>query len=239
MATFLLFLLFGKNVEKKSLINPRWTNKHFMLLRSNDISDLSRIFRLNLINSISGIKPVNLIGTASKKGRENLAIFSSVVHLGSNPAQLGFVMRPQGEHLSDTFQNINDTGFYTINHVTESLVKKAHYTSAKLPDETSEFERMQIEKTFIDGFEAPFVKQSPVKIGMKHLENISLPNGYFLVIGEVVLLEVEDSSIDDKGQLDLSTHNGVGVSGLNRYYQLQLMEEWPYVRESEIPNFDE
>ena len=135
-----------------------------MLLRSNDISDLSRIFRLNLINSISGIKPVNLIGTASKKGRENLAIFSSVVHLGSNPAQLGFVMRPQGEHLSDTFQNINDTGFYTINHVTESLVKKAHYTSAKLPDETSEFERMQIEKTFIDGFAAPFVKQSPVKI---------------------------------------------------------------------------
>ena len=74
---------------------------------------------------------------------------------------------------------------------------------------------------------------------MKHLENISLPNGCFLVIGEVVLLEVEDSSIDDKGQLDLSTHNGVGVSGLNRYYQLQLMEEWPYVRESEIPNLDE
>ena len=98
---------------------------------------------------------------------------------------------------------------------------------------------MQIEKTFIDGFAAPFVKQSPVKIGMKHLENISLPNGCFLVIGEVVLLEVEDSSIDDKGQLDLSTHNGVGVSGFNRYYQLQLMEEWPYVRESEIPNFDE
>ena len=54
-----------------------------------DIKSMSKIFRLNLINSITGIKPANLIGTKSKDNLENLAIFSSVVHLGSNHALLG------------------------------------------------------------------------------------------------------------------------------------------------------
>ena len=66
-----------------------------MLLEENDVKQLEKKYRLNLINSITGIKPANLIGTRSQDGIDNVAIFSSVVHLGSNPAQLGFVMRPQ------------------------------------------------------------------------------------------------------------------------------------------------
>ncbi len=42
---------------------------------------------------MTGIKPANLIGTISKNQVSSLAIFSSVVHLGSNPALLGFVLR--------------------------------------------------------------------------------------------------------------------------------------------------
>ena len=58
---------------------------------------MQKVERLNLINSLSGVKPANLIGTKDQNGNENLAIFSSVVHLGSNPALLGFILRPQGE----------------------------------------------------------------------------------------------------------------------------------------------
>ena len=54
---------------------------------------LDRKYRLNLINSITGIKPANLVGSRSADGFDNVAIFSSLVHLGSNPAQLGLVMR--------------------------------------------------------------------------------------------------------------------------------------------------
>ena len=57
-----------------------------MYFSKKDIINASRIHRLNLINSITGIKPANLIGTISKDGHTNLAIFSSVIHLGSNPA---------------------------------------------------------------------------------------------------------------------------------------------------------
>ena len=57
-----------------------------MKFTSNDIKNLDKVYRLNLINSITGIKPANLIATRSKNGVDNVAIFSSVVHLGSNPA---------------------------------------------------------------------------------------------------------------------------------------------------------
>ena len=53
---------------------------------------LNNIYKINLINSCSGYKPANLIATVSKNGIENVAIFSSVVHIGSNPPLLGFIV---------------------------------------------------------------------------------------------------------------------------------------------------
>ena len=58
------------------------------------IQDMDRVKRLNLINSITGISPANLVGTISNDLTENLSIFSSVVHIGSNPPLMGFILRP-------------------------------------------------------------------------------------------------------------------------------------------------
>ena len=63
-------------------------------LTKSDFYKMEIIFRINLINSSTGYKSANLIGTKSKSGIENLAVFSSVTHLGSNPAVLGYILRP-------------------------------------------------------------------------------------------------------------------------------------------------
>ncbi len=208
-----------------------------MHLKKEAIQSLERKYRLNLINSISGVKPANLIGTRSKEGKENVAIFSSVVHLGSNPAQLGFILRPQTEELRDTYANILETEVYTINHISASFIEKAHYTSAKLPRGESEFERMNILPEYLDDFYAPYVKDSEVKVGMKHFESVLLPNGCTFVIGEVVEVWAPDAAINELGQLDLAHYEGVGIAGLNSYYVLNKMATFPYVRENEIPDF--
>ncbi|WP_066758897.1 flavin reductase family protein [Crocinitomix algicola] len=209
-----------------------------MQLKKEEINNLDRKFRLNLINSITGIKPANLIGTRSKIGEDNVAIFSSVVHLGSYPAQIGMVMRPQNDGLKDTYANILETEFYTINHITESFIEKAHYTSAKLPKAQSEFDRMNLKRSFIDGFFAPFVGESKVKIGMKFLESINLPNGCIFVVGEVVLVDLPDDLLNEKGQLNLTAYEAVGIGGLNNYYALTPVANYPYVRINEIPHFN-
>lgn len=208
-----------------------------MQLHKTQIQNLERKYKLNLINSISGIKPANLIGTISSDGKENVAIFSSVVHIGSNPPQLGFILRPQEEVPRDTYANIQHNVYYTINHITESFVEKAHYTSAKLPLGESEFVRMNLASEYIGDFSAPFVRESVIKLGLKHVESLPMTNGCTFVIGEVILIVAPEEAINDLGQLDLDIANGVGVSGLNTYYNLKKVATFPYVRTDEIPKF--
>ena len=209
-----------------------------MHLEKEEIKDLDRKYRLNLINSLSGIKSANLIGTQSQDGKDNVAIFSSVIHLGSNPPQLGFIMRPLSDPPRDTYSNIQENGYYTINHVSESFVKKAHYTSAKVEKQVSEFDLMKLDKEFINDFHAPFVKNSGVKMGLKHTESLLLSNGCTLVIGEVELIVFPDNAINDLGQLDLEAYECAGISGLNTYYSLKKIASFPYVRSNEIPDFE-
>ena len=58
----------------------------------------------------------NLIATKSNDGFPNVAVFSSVTHLGSNPPLLGFITRPAFVP-RNTYENIRKTGIYTINHI--------------------------------------------------------------------------------------------------------------------------
>ncbi|MDF1516718.1 MAG: flavin reductase [Lutibacter sp.] len=211
-----------------------------MHFTQNDIKNLERVNRLNLINSITGIKPANLIGTISSKQQTNLAIFSSVMHLGSDPALLGFILRPAQDIPRHTFENIMENGFYTINHVQTSFIEKAHYTSTKFKKEDSEFEKCQLTEEYIADFKAPFVKESTIKLGMKFVESIPIKlNKTLLIIGEIVHLIIPDTTIDANGYMDLGLLDNVGISGLNSYYKLEKITDFPFARPNELPNFSE
>ena len=202
------------------------------------IEAMDRVARLKIINSVSGIKPANLIGTVSESGVSNVAIFSSVVHLGSNPALLGFISRPQTEEVGDTFRNILKNEQYTINHIHPEFVKNAHYTSGKFDASISEFERCGLTEEFIQNFRAPFVKESQFKMGLNLKEVIDIKlNGTVLVIGEITHLIMPDEAFEAE-DVDLEKMNAVGISGLNSYYELQKIAHYPYVRLPEVPNFE-
>ena len=96
----------------------------------NELLELDKIYRANLINSCTGFKSANLISTKSKDSIENVAVFSSVTHLSSNPPLLGFILRPTTVE-RNTYDNLEKTGYFTVNHIHQSIVKDAHHTSAK------------------------------------------------------------------------------------------------------------
>lgn len=202
-----------------------------------DIEELDKVTRLKLINSATGIKPANLIGTISNEGQPNLAVFSSVVHLGSSPALLGFVSRPRTAEVGHTYRNIQANEYYTINHIHPAFIKNAHYTSAKFDADISEFERCNLTEEYNVGFKAPFVKESTFKIGMKFRKAIDIKlNGTVLIIGEIEYLSIPDCALVDN-DIDLEATNSVGISGLNSYYTLNKVEKLPYVRVNEVPQF--
>ena len=101
---------------------------------------MSKVPRLNLVNCVTGYKSANLIGTVSTEGVLNVAVFSSVTHLGSEPPLLGFILSPTTVP-RDTYKNIKESGFFTINHITEEMIADAHHTSSRYEEHISEFDK--------------------------------------------------------------------------------------------------
>ena len=195
-----------------------------------DIDELDRFYRMNLINCSSGFKSANLIGTSSPDGLLNLAVFSSVTHLGSNPPLLGFVLRPT-KVPRHTYDNIKKTAFYTINHVTRENVTRAHHTSAKYDAKTSEFEVTGLEAEFKNDFPAPFVKNAPVQIGMRMVEEHFIKaNDTLLVVGEIMELYLREEMLSQDGFIDLSMAKTATISGLDGYLVPEHLQRFGYQR---------
>ena len=208
-----------------------------MIYTKKDIEQLDRITKLKLINSVTGIKPANLIGTTNNNNQTNLAVFSSVVHLGSAPALLGFISRPQTAEVGHTYRNIQENGCYTINHIHPEFIKNAHYTSAKFDANISEFKSCNLTEEYINDFKAPFVKESTFKMGMRFVEAMPIKhNGTVLMIGEIEHLVVPDHTTVNN-DIDLEATKSVGISGLNTYYSLEKTNTYPYVRVEDVPKF--
>lgn len=202
----------------------------------SDIDKMDYLYRINLINSCSGYKSANLIGTKSKQGAENVAIFSSITHLGSNPAMLGFFLRPTTV-IRNTYENIKSTGFYTINHIHQDILEDAHHTSAKYNQSISEFDVTQLKSEYKNIHFAPFVVNSPLQLAMEFVEEYQIKaNNTILVIGKINELHVDDSLIENDGFINLSKGNIAAINGLDGYTIPKLKTRFDYQRPKSIVN---
>lgn len=199
-------------------------------LNSTQISGLEKFYRINLINSLTGYKSLNLLGTINEQGTTNLCIISSAFHMGSNPPLFGLIIRPEREH-NDTLRNIKSAGQYTLNNVLPEWYKKAHQTSASYPAGVSEFEACGFEEMYTDNFSAPFVAQSTIRIGLELREIIDMKiNGTTLVIGEATQVLAEDSLIGQDGFIDHVKASTMTLSGLDSYYLTEPVARLAYAK---------
>ncbi|WP_274640775.1 flavin reductase family protein [Tenacibaculum larymnensis] len=204
-----------------------------MHITRQEIDEFPHLYKINLMNSISGYKPANLIATKSNDDITNVAVFSSVVHYGSSPAILGFVLRPTTV-VRNTYNNIKETGYYTINAINEVMIEEAHHTSAKYPSEISEFDKTTLSEEFKNNFHAPFVAESPLQIGMKFLEEHHIKaNGTILVLGEVTDLYFNDNMLSEDGFLNLSKEKVAAINGLDTYMVAENYTRLSYQRPKE------
>ncbi|SDS23897.1 NADH-FMN oxidoreductase RutF, flavin reductase (DIM6/NTAB) family [Polaribacter sp. KT25b] len=199
-----------------------------------DILNLNKIYKINLINSCSGFKSANLLGSISDNGIYNVAVFSSVTHLGSNPPTLGFILRPTTVP-RDTYKNIKETGIFTINHIWEDSIEDAHHTSAKYPKEISEFNMTNLEPEFKGKFKAPFVKNSPVQMSMKFIEEIYVSsNDVILIVAQIQELYINDELLEEDGLINLSKGNIATINGLDTYAIPKFKKRLSYQRPKDL-----
>ncbi len=199
-------------------------------ITSDDINAMEKQMRVHFINSIGGFKSVSLVGTTNKKGQNNLAIFSSLVHIGANPALVALIFRPSPPE-RNTLSNLLETGFYTINHINESIFKKAHQTSARYDKEISEFDVTNLTPIYMNDFKAPFVNESAVQLGIEFREKIDITiNNTIMVIGEIVEVHFPENCLSEDGFLDLEKANTVTCSGLDSYHKTVQLDRLSYAK---------
>lgn len=189
---------------------------------------MSSRYRAHFINSLSGFKSANLLGSINQEGISNLAMISSVVHLGANPALIGYITRPQTVR-RDSVDNILATEVFTLNHVTPEMLPAAHQTAAKYPADISEFSACGFTEGYVEGFAAPFVQEAEISIGLRWIECVPIRhNGTQLVIGQIEWVKVPEAAINDDGYVAIESLNSVAISGLDGYHQTRRIGRFTY-----------
>ena len=199
-------------------------------LSKKDFDDLQKFYRINLINSCTGYKSANLIGSKTNDKINNVAIFSSITHLGSDPALIGFITRPENGN-RNTYNNIIKNNFFTINHIVKNQIISSHQSSAKYPKNISEFDKTNLIAEYKNNFDAPFVKGSPVQIGCSFINKYFIKeNNTTLMIGKIEMLFIDEKLLLEDGFVQLDKEDIITINGLDGYALPKLIKRLPYAR---------
>lgn len=195
-----------------------------------DIEAMDKLTRVRFANSLPGPKPFCLVGSVDVDDRTNLAPFSTVTHLGSNPALIGLVSRPDLVE-RHTLSNILATGSYTINHVHPGILEQAHHCSAGYPRETSEFAAAGLTPHFEKGVAAPFVAESLLRFALTLEETVTIAsNGTILIVGKVVLAQLPEDHYGEDGSINLTALGSLASTALDTYFELGAPVRLPYAK---------
>ena len=160
------------------------------------------------------------IGTSNENGETNLGIFSSIVHIGSDPALVGYINRPRSA-APHTLANIESTGKYTINHIQPLFLNQAHQTSAKYP----------LTIQYLNNFQAPFVGESVVKYALALQEVIPITaNNTFLVIGKIEFIYLQKDILLPDGFINLHKAETISSNGIDSYYRTMPITRLAYAK---------
>lgn len=199
-------------------------------ISKNDISTMDKRLRATFINSLWGFRNLSLIGTKSKIGNINFAPFNSLNHLGADPALASITIRP-AEVERHTFENIQETKYFSANNISIKTFKKVHQTSARYPKSLNEAEEVGLTTLFDIDTNTPYLKESSISIILKYQEHFTLEiNQTILLIASIEKVLMKKDFIEEDGFVNHSKAKTISCIGLDAYYKSQLIERLPYAK---------
>jgi uncharacterized protein (DUF362 family) len=80
-------------------------------------------------------------------------------------------------------------------------------------------------------FQAPFVEESFIKIGLEYKEELLIKsNNTILIVGEIKVVQIAEEFIEVDGSIDLPKAKTVAISGLDSYLKAQTVKKLPYAK---------
>jgi flavin reductase (DIM6/NTAB) family NADH-FMN oxidoreductase RutF len=167
-------------------------------------------------------RPIGWISSANHDGAFNLAPFSFFNVVSSSPPIVGFSIgaRSLEPSYKDTLNNVRETGEFVVNVVTEELVQAMNITAREYPPEVDEFEQAGLTPVPSKLVKSPFVLESPIHLECRVSQIISLgeqDQGSHLVLGEVLLIRVDERILKEQERIDHDLYQPVGRLGGSLY----------------------
>jgi flavin reductase (DIM6/NTAB) family NADH-FMN oxidoreductase RutF len=169
---------------------------------------LRQIYKL--MTGIIVPRPVALVSTMDRNGVANLAPFSAFSLAGSNPPAVLFcpVLRaaaaetanPRSGVRKDTLRNIEETGEFVVNAVSEAIVAAANETAAEVPPGVDEFVLAGLTPQPSQAVRPFRVTESPAQMECRLLQVVYVgraPGAGVVVIGEVLRFHIREDLVED------------------------------------------
>ena len=215
----------------------RPSKRNSLMIDKHTLQSLDKRQRIALVNSLPGFKPVVLVGTINEDSLTNVCVINSCFHVGADPALMGMIVRPAPQGTErHTLENILATERYSVNAVTRAMAQRAHHTSARFTRDQSEFDTCGFTELWHEGFQAPYVAESPLRLGLKLSEHLPLTiNGTHLIIGSIEQIHLSDYAQRNDGSLDLRGMDIVAGVGLDAYHTVNTGQRFSYAKPDKPP----
>ena len=150
-------------------------------------------------------RPIALVSTVDANGTANVAPFSFFCGVGSVPPTLLFCPVLRGKdgataQRKDTLANVEATGEFVVNVVSEAIAPAANIAAAEVPPDVDEFALAGLTSIAGEVVRVPRVAESPAQMECKLLQVIYTsrePGGGVIVLGEIVRFHVRRDLVDN------------------------------------------
>jgi len=162
-------------------------------------------------------RPIAWVSTISPDGIPNLAPFSYFNGVCSKPAALMFspVNKPDGSK-KDTVRNIEANGQFVVNLVPYSVAEPMFQTAGDFDYELNEFEEAGLTEKPSLRVVPPGVAQSPIQFECELIQIVPIGEGPLaanVILGKILLMNVDDQVLDEKGKIDPQRLDTIGRMG--------------------------
>jgi flavin reductase (DIM6/NTAB) family NADH-FMN oxidoreductase RutF len=183
-------------------------------------------------------RPVAWVSTVSRDGVANLAPFSFFQMVTAAPPTLMISpVVPRSGAIKDTTRNIRETGEFVINLVPYSLVNTMNETSFGFAPDVSEIDLCNVAMLPSERVAPRRVAGVPVSFECKLASITPYPEAApscHIILGEVIFGHVDETILDERGQVDPMRLDLVSRMGADWYgrtasdgnFELKRPEGW-------------
>jgi flavin reductase (DIM6/NTAB) family NADH-FMN oxidoreductase RutF len=166
-------------------------------------------------------RPIAWVTTINDQGRVNLAPFSFFNAFGANPPVVVFspTLRRNGSK-KDTLLNLESIPEFVLNAAVEDLAQPMNATAKELSYGQSEAVYAGLTLQPSTKVRPPRVAESPVHLECRVRQLMSIGDGPIaanLVIGDVLLIHIDDTVLDPAGRVDPRKLRMIARLGGNYY----------------------